>query len=36
MIDGKWVVTNGESLIYNKNKLREDSINELKDLLKRM
>ena len=36
MMDGKWVVTNGESLIYNKNKLREDSINELKDLLKRM
>ncbi len=36
IIDGKWVVTNGESLIYNKNKLREDSINELKDLLKRM
>ncbi len=36
MIDGKWVVTNGESLIYDKNKLREDSINELKKLLKRM
>ncbi len=36
MIDGKWIVTNGESLIYDKSKLREDSINELKKLLKRM
>jgi cytosine/adenosine deaminase-related metal-dependent hydrolase len=36
MIDGKWVVTDGESLIYDKNKLREDSIDELKKLLKRM
>ena len=36
MIDGKWVVINGESLIYDKNKLRVDSIVELKKLLKRM
>ncbi len=36
MIDGKWIVTNGESLIYDKSNLREDSINELKKLLKRM
>ncbi len=36
MIDGKWIVTDGESLIYDKNKLREDSIDELKELLKRM
>jgi cytosine/adenosine deaminase-related metal-dependent hydrolase len=36
MINGKWVVTNGESLIYDKNKLREESIMELKELLKRM
>ncbi|MCH7772848.1 MAG: amidohydrolase family protein [Bacteroidetes bacterium] len=36
MIDGKWVVMNSESLIYDKNKLRVDGINELKDLLKRM
>ena len=36
MINGKWVVTNGESLIYDKNKLREESIMELNELLKRM
>ena len=36
MIGGKWVVSNGKSLIYDKNKLRVDGINELKDLLKRM
>jgi cytosine/adenosine deaminase-related metal-dependent hydrolase len=36
MIDGKWVITNSESLIYEKNELREDSITELKKLLKRM
>jgi len=36
MIDGKWVVINGESLIYDKNKLRVDSIVELKKLLKRI
>ena len=36
MIDGKWVVMNSESLIYDKNKLRVDSIDELKKLLKRM
>ncbi|MGB5895836.1 MAG: amidohydrolase family protein [Ignavibacteriaceae bacterium] len=36
MIDGKWVVTNSESINYDKNKLREDSITELKKLLKRM
>jgi len=36
MIDGKWIVTDGESLIYDKNKLREDSIDELKELLYRM
>ena len=36
MIDGKWIVTDSESLIYDKNKLREDSIDELKELLKRM
>jgi cytosine/adenosine deaminase-related metal-dependent hydrolase len=36
MIDGKWVVMNGESLIYEQNELREDSINELKKLLKRI
>jgi len=36
MIDGKWVIMNGESLIYEKNEIREDSINELKKLLKRM
>jgi cytosine/adenosine deaminase-related metal-dependent hydrolase len=36
MIDGKWIVTNGESLIYDKSKLREDSIDELKKLLRRM
>jgi len=36
MIDGKWIVTDGESLIYDKDKLREDSIIELKDLLKRL
>jgi len=36
MIDGKWIVTDGESLIYDKSKLREDSITELKELFKRM
>jgi len=36
MIDGNWIVTDGESLIYDKNKLREDSIDELNELLKRM
>jgi len=36
MINGKWVVSNGKSLIYDKNKLRVDSITELKELLKRM
>ena len=36
MIDGKWIVTDGESLIYEKNELRADSITELKKLLKRM
>jgi cytosine/adenosine deaminase-related metal-dependent hydrolase len=36
MIDGRWVIMNGESLIYEKNEIREDSINELKKLLKRM
>ena len=36
MIDGKWVITNSESLIYEKNELREDSITELKKLLNRM
>jgi 5-methylthioadenosine/S-adenosylhomocysteine deaminase len=36
MIDGKWIVMDGESLIYDKSKLREESIDELKELLKRM
>ncbi len=36
MINGKWVVSNGKSLIYDKDILREDSITELKELLKRM
>ncbi len=36
MIGGKWVISNGKSRIYDKNKLRVDGINELKDLLKRM
>jgi len=36
MIDGKWIVTDGESLIYDKDKLRVDSIDELNELLKRM
>ena len=36
MIEGKWVIMNGESLIYDKNELREDSMDELKKLLKRM
>ena len=36
MIDGKWIVTDGESLIYDNDILREDSITELKELLKRM
>jgi len=36
MIDGKWIVTDGESLNYDKDILRENSITELKELLKRM
>ncbi len=36
MINGKWILTDGESLIYDKDILREDSITELKELLKRM
>jgi len=36
MIDGKWVVMNDESLIYEKNELREDGITELIKLLKRI
>jgi len=36
MIDGKWVVTNSKSTNYDENKLREESILELKKLLKRM
>jgi cytosine/adenosine deaminase-related metal-dependent hydrolase len=36
MIDGKWIITNGESLIYEKNELREDGITELNKLVKRL
>ena len=36
MIDGNWVVMDGESLIYDKDKLREGSIKELNELLNRM
>ena len=36
MIDGNWVTMNGESLIYDQDKLREDSMLELKKLLKRI
>ena len=36
MIDGNWVTMNGESLIYDQDKLREVSMLELKKLLKRI
>ena len=36
MINGKWVVRDGESLIYDKNELKSEGRNELKKLLKRV
>jgi len=36
MINGKWLVMNGESLVYDSNFLTDESGSQLKKLLKRI